>query len=45
MKNTFSLQQISQTGNLASNIILRQCQLGLMARFMKNKSINPKIKQ
>ena len=42
MNDTFSLQQISQTGNLDSNLILRQYKFDLMARFMEIKSNNPK---
>ena len=45
MKNNFSLQQISQTGNLDSNLILRQYELDLMARFMEIQSVNPKLGQ
>ena len=45
MNNTFSLQQISQTGTLDSNLILRQYKLDLMARFMEMKAINPKLRQ
>ena len=45
MNNTFSLEQISKTGNLDSNLILRQYKLNLIARFMEIKSVNPKIRQ
>ena len=45
MNNTFSLEQIFQTGKLDSNLILRQCKFNLMAMFMKIKSINPKLKR
>ena len=45
MNNTFSLQQISQTGNLENNLITRQYELDLMARYMKIKSFNPKLRQ
>ena len=45
MNNTFSLQQLSQTGNLDSNLITRQYQLDLMARFMETKSVHPNLKQ
>ena len=45
MNNTFSLKQISQTGNLESKLILRQCELNLLARFMEIKSINPQRRQ
>ena len=45
MNKIFSLQQLSQTGNLDSNLITRQYQLDLMARFMETKSVNPNLKQ
>ena len=45
MNNTFSLQQIPQTGNLDSNLILRQCKFDLMARFMETKAMNPTLTQ
>ena len=45
MNNTFSLQQRSQTGNLDSRLILRQYKLDLMARFMKIKSVNSRLRQ
>ena len=45
MNNTFSLQQISQTGNVDSDLITRHYKLDLMARFMEIKSINPKLKE
>ena len=45
MNNTFSLQQISRTGNLDSNLISRQYKLNLMADFMRIKHKNPKLKQ
>ena len=35
MKNTFSLDQISKTGNHDSNLINRQYKQDLMARFME----------
>ena len=44
MNNTFSIQQISQTGNLDYNLILRQYKLDLMARFMEIKTCEAKIK-
>ena len=43
MNNTFSLQQISQTGNIDKNSSLRQYKLDLMARFMETKSMNSKL--
>ena len=45
MNNSFSLQQISKTDNLDSNLIFRQYELNLMAKFMQNKSDNPKMRQ
>ena len=39
------MEQISQTENLDSSLILVQHKLELMARFMEIKSINPKLKQ
>ena len=45
MNNTFSLQQISRTGNLDSNLISRQYKRKLMADFMRMKYENPKLKQ
>ena len=44
MKNTFSLQQISRTGSIDSNLISRQYELNLMADFMRIKTQNPKLK-
>ena len=43
--NTFSLQQISETGNLDSNLITRQCKLDLMTSYLENKSMNPRLRQ
>ena len=45
MINSFSLQQISRTGNLGSSLISRQYTLNLMADFMRMKHENPKMKQ
>ena len=45
MNNNFTLQQISKTGNLDSNLISRQLKLNLMADFMRLKYENPKLKQ
>ena len=42
MNNFFSSEQISKTGNLAANLILRQNKLDLMSRFVEIKSFNPK---
>ena len=43
MKNSFSLQQISRTGNVESNLISRQYKLNLMADFMRNIYENQKL--
>ena len=45
MKNSFSSQQISKTGNLDSNLISCQYKLNLMAKFMQIKFENPKLTQ
>ena len=45
MNNIFSLQQMSQTGNLDGNLILRQYTLDLKARFVERKSMNPNLGQ
>ena len=45
MNNTFSSQQISQTGGLDSNLILQQYKVDLMARFMEMKFLNPRLRQ
>ena len=45
MNKSFSLQQISSTGNLDPNLISRQCKLDLMSKLMCNKFENPKMKQ
>ena len=45
MNNSFSLQQISRTSNLDSNLISRQYKLNLKADFMRVKYENPKMKQ
>ena len=45
MNNTFSLQQISRTGNLDSNLISRQNKLNLKAYFVRIKYSNMKLKQ
>ena len=45
MNNTFSLEQISRTGNLNANLVLRQRKLNLMGRFMEIEIVNPKRKQ
>ena len=40
MNNTFSLEQISKTGNLNADLILRQYKLDIMARFMQIESLS-----
>ena len=45
MDNSFSLQQMSGTGNLDPNLISRQYKLDSMSKFMRIKFENPKIKQ
>ena len=45
MNNRFSLQQISKTGNLDSNLISRQYKLNLMGKFMQVKFEKPRLKQ
>ena len=45
MNNIFSLQQISQTGNLDRTSLLGQYKFVLMARFMEIKSMNPRLRQ
>ena len=45
MNNSFSLQQISRTGNLDPNLISRQYKLDSMSKFMCIKFENPKLKQ
>ena len=45
MNNSFTLQQISRTGNLDSKLISGQYILNLMADFMRVKFENPKMKQ
>ena len=45
MNNSFSLQRISQTGNLHSNSKTCQYKLNKMPKFMQNIFENPKLKQ
>ena len=45
MNTSLSLQRMSRTGNLDSNLISRQYKLKLMADFMRVKNENPKMKQ
>ena len=44
MNNIFSLEQIAKTGDLNADLIMRQYKLDKMAKFMENKSVNPKLK-
>ena len=44
MNDSFSLEQISGTGNLDSNLISRQNKLNLFAVFMRIKYGKPKLK-
>ena len=41
MNKTSSLEQISETGNLDANLILRQLKLDFRSRFMELNSSNP----
>ena len=45
MNNIFSLQQLSQTGDLDSNLILRQYNFNLTVRFIQTKALNPRLTQ
>ena len=45
MNNTFSVQQISQTGFLDSYLITQQYNLDPIGRFMEIKSVNLRLKQ
>ena len=45
MNNSFSLQQISKTGNLKSKLISRQYKLNLIADFLRIKKENAKLKE
>ena len=45
MNNTFSLEQISKSGNLDSNLIFRQYKLDLLARLMDIKNVNSRLRQ
>ena len=45
MNKSFSLQQISKTGNIDSNLISRQNKLNFMAKYMQIKFENTKMKQ
>ena len=45
MNDTFSVEQISETGNLDLNFINRQYKLDLVARFMEIQAVNRRLKQ
>ena len=45
MKNTFSLEQTSKTGNLDSTLILRQYKLDLSAKFTEIEPFNPRLRK
>ena len=45
MNNTSSLEQTFQIGNHDSNLITGQYNSDLMARFLENKSMIPRLKQ
>ena len=45
VNDTFSLENLTRTGNLDAKLISVQYILDLLARFMEIKSINPKIKK
>ena len=45
MNNNFTLQQISRTRNLDSNLISRHYKLNLLDDFMRIKCENSKVKQ
>ena len=45
MNSSFSLEQISRTGNFDSNLISLQYKLNLKADFMRINHQNPKLKQ
>ena len=45
MNNSFSLQQISKTGNLDSSLVSRQNKLNLYAKFMQINFENLTLKQ
>ena len=45
MNNTYSLDQIQETGDLNADLIMRQYELEKMAKFLEIKSNNPRLKQ
>ena len=40
----FSVEQLSKTGNLDANLVLRQNRLDLMSRFLETESVIPKLR-
>ena len=45
MKKNFSIEQTAKTVDLNADLMMRQNISDKMAKFMKIKSINPKLKQ
>ena len=45
MNTTFSQEEISKTGFLDSNLIIRQYELDLRARFMEFQFLDPELPQ
>ena len=45
MNNTFSSEQISETGDLKADLVMRQYKLNKMAKFMEIRSVHPELKQ
>ena len=45
MNNIFSLEQLSETGNLDSKLTFRQKKPDLMGRLMAIKSLNPNLRR
>ena len=45
MNNTFSIEQLSRTGNNDANPNTPEHKLDLMARLMEIKAMNPKLEQ
>ena len=43
--STFSVEQVSKTGNLNANLILPQYKLDLISRYMELNSNNPNLRQ
>ena len=45
MNNTFTSEQIAETGDLTADLVMRQYMLDKLAKYMEIKSTNPKLKQ